>query len=92
MPALSDWYINSWNKFGHDYAEKLLSKVQVVKSKRWYNDTSRLLPGAVIIYDNTRYILRGRISSGKYYTVVGYSKNLSAKDCVVISHKSLVYI
>ena len=92
IPALSDWYEDTCNKAGIKQAQALLSRVKVNKSRRWYNDISRILPGAVFIYNNGRYILRGRNSGGRYYTALGSDANILASRCRIISQCSFAVV
>ena len=80
-----------------EYTEKnpeLLSKLTVKKSQRSYNDLTRVLPGAVILYQGKRYILSGRSSGGKQYRMLGCgNQNFTASKCTIVQQNTgLVYV
>ena len=72
----------------------LVSKLTVKESKRSYNDPHRKLPGAVILYNKTRYILSGRSSGGKEYRMLGHGKKyFAASKCtILLNNAGLVYV
>ena len=80
-----------------EYREKypgLVAKLTVVKSKRYYNDRHRILPGAVFYFEGKRYVKSGQLSGGQCYRAVGYEKkNFPAGECTVVRQNTgLVYI
>lgn len=93
VPALSDWYAALCKEIGDKEARKKLSAVSVSKSVRYRNNLKRVLPGAVFLYKGKQYILVGTVNRGNYFLAHGAGKkNFPAKDCRIISRKSLVYI
>lgn len=72
----------------------LVSKLTVKKSRRYYNDPDRILPGAIFIYEGKQYVLAGRSSGGKEYRAFGYgTRNFSAgKSTIVWRNTGLVYV
>ena len=95
MPALSVWYRNEVFAKGKTAADAELSRLTVTKSKRYYNDPHRLLPGARFMYQGKVYILYGNSNGGKRFMnkdipPKGY---VSRSACKVLKHNSgLVYI
>ena len=83
-PALSDLSLS----------RQELSKLTVKKSRRYYNDKDRIMPGAEFLYEERRYILSGSLSNGKYFRAVGDTKtNCPASKCLVIrKNTGLVYL
>jgi len=73
---------------------KELSVLTVKKSKRYYNTSKRIMPGAEFVYQGERYILTGQLSGGQYYRAYGQGKkNFPSKDCRIIRYnRGLVYI
>lgn len=84
---------DSLEEFSKKYPD-LVSKLTVKESKRFYNDLHRKLPGAVILYNKTRYILSGRSSGGKEYRMLGQGKKyFAASKCTILqSNAGLVYV
>lgn len=72
----------------------LVSKLTVKKSRRYYNDPDRILPGAIFIYEGKQYVLTGRSSGGKQYRAFGYgTRNFPAgKSTIVWQNTGLVYV
>lgn len=66
----------------------------VKKSRRYYNDPNRILPGAIFIYEGKQYVLAGRSSGGKQYRAFGCGiRNFSAgKSTIVWRNTGLVYV
>ena len=65
----------------------------VKKSQRAYNDLKRYLPGCIILYEGTRYVLSGQSSGGKQYRFWGQGeKNFPVSECTVVRNNTgLVY-
>ena len=84
---------DSLEEFSKKYPD-LVSKLTVKESKRSYNDLHRRLPGTVILYDKTRYILSGRSSGGTQYRMLGQEKkNFAASKCTILQNNAgLVYV
>ena len=72
----------------------LVSKLKVKKSRRYYNDPDRILPGATFIYEGKHYVLTGQLSGGQYYRSFGHgTKNFSAKRSTIVwQNTGLVYV
>lgn len=92
IPALSDWYKNLCKEVGVSKARALLSKLKVAKSHRGYNNTKRLMNGAIFLYEGKRYILKAYKSRRRYLEAYGQEKLFLAKECVFVQRKSLVYV
>lgn len=93
VPALSDWYKQLCEKVGRRQARMELSKVQVVKSFRRYNNTERILAGATFLFQKQRYTMTGSLTNNQYYRAYGQEqRNFPARDCIVVQRKSLVYV
>ena len=71
-----------------------VSRLTVKKSRRYYNNPGRLMPGAEITYEGTRHIVTGQLSGGQYFRVYGGgTKNVPASKCRVIrKNVGLVYV
>ena len=71
-----------------------ISVLHVEKSKRYYNTPDRLMPGAVFIYKDERYVMTGQLTKGKYFHAAGCGKkNFPTAKCSIVSHnRGLVYI
>ena len=72
----------------------LVSKLKVKKSRRYYNDPDRILPGATFIYEGKQYVLTGQLSGGQYYRAFGHgTMNFSAKRSTIVwQNTGLVYV
>ena len=92
--SLHEWYLKAKQQYGETEARRIQSKLSVTKSRRFYNDTSRVMPGAVFTHNGKRYVMSGQITNGKYYRAVGDAKtNHPARDCrIVRQNTGLVYI
>ena len=95
MPALSVWYKNEVFTKGKAAADSELSRLTVTKSKRYYNNPHRLMPGARFMYQGKVYTLYGNSNGGRRFMnrdipPKGY---VSRSACKVLKHNSgLVYI
>lgn len=71
-----------------------VSHLTVTKSTRYYNNTNRVMPGAVFLFEGERYVLRGQTNRGHYYCAVGCGKrNFPAAKCTIIRENAgLVYV
>lgn len=99
--ALSQWYEQQVEALGKKEADRLLSQLQVISSKRYYNNTNRLMPGAIVKYIppkdkkpvipvGTIFIMESQLSNGQYFKFK--NKNIPAKDCIILqNNKGLVY-
>ena len=68
-----------------------VSKLTVKKSTRRYNDTKRLMPGALVRHKNKIFVKVGQITGGQYFRHNG--KNIPSKDCEILQHNvGLVYM
>lgn len=91
--ALSQWHEKQVETFGEKEADRMLSRLTVKPSYRRYNNTERLMPGALIRYDNRIGVLTGQQNNGYYYTVRGIEGRVPAKDCEILKHNTgLVYV
>ena len=93
-PSLHEWYIESVKKIGKEETKKLQSKMQVVKSIRYYRDKNALQPGTLFMYKNQVYVLSGSLSNGAYLRAWGDTKtNYPRKDCIIIKRNTgLVFL
>ena len=72
---------------------ELVSKLEVKKSTRSYNNTKRILPGAVYEYNNKRYVLKGQKNNGTKWCGYGEEKYVLNKNCKLIKKNSgLVFV
>ena len=92
-PALSDWFDSVAKEKGEKEAMRLLSKLEVSKSQRRYNNLERHLPGSVFLYKGKRYVMQGQRTNGNYLIPVGHADwNLPRKQCTFVGFQSLAYI
>ena len=78
---------------GEKEAMRLLSKLEVSKSQRRYNNLERHLPGSVFLYKGKRYVMQGQRTNGNYLIPVGHADwNLPRKQCTFVGFQSLAYI
>ena len=91
--ALSQWYEAQVEELGKREADRMLSRVTVKKSKRRYNNTERLLPGAVLRHNGRIGVLRSQKDNGYYYFMFGKKEKLQSKVCEVLRcNTGLVYM
>ena len=92
--SLREWHMDMIDRYGISTAKTMLSRLTVKKSIRHYNSKSRLLPGAVFLYEGKRYAMAGQLSNGQYYRAYGCgNKNFPANKCVTIQKcAGLVYV
>lgn len=92
--SLHEWYEKQKIALGETEARKLLSKLKVTESTRYYNNTKRVLPGAIFIYGNKRCIISGQHNKGSYYNAVSKGHlDFPVQYCKVIKQNTgLVYI
>ena len=91
--SLADWYTEQCHLYGKKEARRQLSKLRVVKSYRSYNNKSRILPGAIFLYQGQRYVLGGQQNNGLYYYPYNTKKLMSSKDCKIMKKCSeLVFL
>ena len=71
-----------------------ISRLEVKKSIRYYNEPGRLMPGAEFFYNGKRYIMTGQLSGGAYLRAAGQGKtNFRRADCrIVRKNRGLVYV
>ena len=78
---------------GKREADLMRSRLVAEKSKRRYNDTKRILPGAIFYYEGKRYVLSGQLTKGAYYRAEGQgNKNFPSKDCIIYRNSGLVAV
>lgn len=70
-----------------------ISRLQVKKSTRYYNNPNRLMPGAEFLYHGDRYIMSGQHCHGVYTQAVGTgTKDYKTSECRIIrQNRGLVY-
>ena len=92
--SLEDWYNRQVVLYGKKKADFMRSRLTAVKSKRRYNDLTRVMPGAIFMYNGERYVLSGRLSKGLLFRAVGDAKtNYPASKCKIIRHnEGLVFV
>jgi hypothetical protein len=92
-PAFSQWYDEQVELFGKKEADRMLSQLTVKKSYRRYNDPDRLMPGAMIMYDNRIGILTGQQNKGYYYIINGIQGRIPSRKCSILKRNcGLVYM
>ena len=71
-----------------------ISRLNVKKSVRCYNDLKRLMPGAEFFYDGERHIMTGQLTGGKYFRTADQgARNYPAANCRIRQeNRGLVYI
>lgn len=85
--------VNKKNLTEKQMKELPIGSIRVVPSCRRYNDTKRLLPGTVFMYEGKRYVLSGQITNGKYLRAFGEGdKNFPADKCRIVGRGGLVYL
>ena len=92
--SLETWFNNQVVLYGLKAAEIMRSQLIVTKSTRYYNTPGRIMPGAIFLYKNKRYVLTGQLANGAYYRAVGCEKqNFPAQECVILTKNTgLVYL
>lgn len=92
--SLEDWYNRQVALYSKKKADFMRSRLTVIKSKRRYNDLTRVMPGAVFMYNGVRHVLSGRLTEGQYFRAVGDTKtNYPASKCKIIRHnEGLVFV
>ena len=71
----------------------MLSRLKVKKSYRRYNNTERVMPGAIIRHNGKVGVLNSQKSNGTQFCMLDSNKWLSAKQCEILKHNTgLVYI
>ena len=98
--ALSQWRDEMLKTFFEKEVRQMISQLEVTPSRRYYNNTDRIMPGALVIYKpkgkpkipaGQIFILTSQLSNGQYYQYKG--KNILAKDCLILKQNTgLVYI
>ena len=93
--SLHEWTEAQIAFVGVEQTRKLLSKLEVVKSTRHYNNPNRLLPGTSFEFKGKRHVISGQLTGGMYFRAVGDEQktNYPAKRCRVLTKNAgLVYI
>ena len=98
--ALSQWRDEMLKTFSEKEVRQMISQLKVIPSRRYYNNTDRIMPGALVIYMpkgkpkipvGQIFILTSQLSNGQYYQYKG--KNIPSKDCLILKQNTgLVYI
>ena len=65
---------------------------EVIPSKRGYNDPGRLMPGAIVLYQGNRYVVKGKRNNRQ--TLIGLAGNGVALSKLTVLRKNagLVYL
>ena len=76
------------------YTRQQVSLLHVKKSRRYYNDTKRDLPGVEFFHNGKRYVKSGQSNGGFYIQAEGQGKaNFTASECrIVKKNRGLVYL
>ena len=92
--ALSQWYSEQVRSVGKKCADRMLSNLTVLKSRRYYNTLGRVMPGATFLFQGKRYVMSGQLSGGDYYRAVGQGeRNFPTRKCRILTHNTgLVYL
>ncbi len=92
--SLHEWYLTTKAEYGKVEAHHMQSRLTVSKSRRYYNNPERIMPGTVFIYEGKRYVLSGQHCHGTYYRACGCGTNdFPAKDCTIVcGNTGLVYL
>lgn len=71
----------------------IMSRLTVKKSRRYYNNPNRILPGAVFYFEGKRYVMSGQCNHGNYLLAVGEGKQyFNLRKCTVRPSGGLVYL
>ena len=94
IDSLEEWFNKVVALYGLKEAERMRSQLKITKSTRYYNTKGRIMPGAVFLHDDKRYVLSGQLANGAYYRAVGHgTANLPSKKCTILQRNSgLVYL
>lgn len=77
----------------YEYRQYVLSNLKVTKSRRYYNNPDRNLPGTVFYFQNHRYVKSGQSSGGAALRAVGMGdQNFTASKCTIVPSGGLVYL
>ena len=96
-PSLQDYYLQQVKLYGKKNADRAVSVMHVKKSRRLYNNTGRMLPGAVFTVkedSSKEYVMSGQCNHGSYYLADGIKNKYFPKKSVTVIKKNtgLVYI
>ncbi len=84
--SLVEWYRKTIREHGRATATLWRSQLIVTKSQRRYNNPNRVMPGAIFLYQNKRYVLQGQLTGGIYYRAVGQgTTNFPARACKLVA-------
>ena len=74
--------------------DKMISQLVVEKGRNRYRSKNLIMPGAIFIYENKRYVLSGTCNYGNYFMAVGYDKKtFPTKKCKVVAQNTgFVYL
>lgn len=91
--SLKEWFQEMIEQHGRKKAEWMRSNLQVKRSLRYYNDRTRILPGAMFYRNGQRYVIAGQHCKGSYLRAYGYgNQDFPVKQCSVYAHTGLVYV
>ena len=92
--SLEDWFTDMAKQHGYATASRMLSRVRLQKSTRYYNAKCRMMPGAIFIYRKKRFVMTGQLTGGAYYRAYGHGmKNFPVKAVQIIRENAgLVYV
>lgn len=80
--SLEDWYQAMATSKGTPKADYLRSWLTVKKSRRYYNNPSRLLPGTVFQYKDRCHIMTGQLTNGAYLLADGI--RYPSRNCTIV--------
>ena len=93
IDSLNDWFDKMVQLDGKKEAMKGLSRLTVAKSRRRYNDSERILPGATVIWNGKGYVKIGQITGGNYLRLYGCgNRNVPKKDVEIVPATGLVFL
>lgn len=77
----------------HEQRQYILSNLKVTKSRRYYKNPNRYLPGTIFYFQNHRYVKSGQTSGGTTFRAIGTGgKNFAVSKCTIIPFGGLVYL
>ena len=79
---------------GAGLSRQEISRLEVKRSIRYYNNPSRLMPGTEFYYNGKRYVMTGQLSGGAYLRAARQGAvNFKCADCRIIrKNRGLVYV
>ena len=79
---------------GAGLSRQEISRLEVKKSVRYYNNPSRLMPGTEFYYNGKRYVMTGQLTGGAYLRAAGQGAvNFKSTDSRIVKmNRGLVYL